>query len=442
MAAGAQASPTAAVQGSTAASIVFVLVFAYFWVTLTPFADQSSPDAALPWGGNSNLLNQIIVVAMAGVLLVAIRQLPSRHLLLQPRLLLVLVLLWFSAVSLSAADPASAFRRITFAVLVCFSANALLLLPRSEEGFAKLLGVGVLAVLALTYFGVLAWPDRAIHQSTDALEGALVGDWRGHFGHKNMASAAMVLAIYCGLYVIRTWSRWLGVVIIALAAVFLVKTGGKTALAMLPFILLLTAVFERFEWLRIPIAVGGPFAFNVVVIGASLSEPIKRVVLGLGIDPTFTDRADIWRLAMGAIADRPWTGYGFQSFWQTDSLVYGGGGVETWAVNAAHSHNAYLEAMINAGIPGLALVVLWLLILPVRDVGRAKAGGNDPALTRLFVRIWLFSVFSACLESTFFANTGPLWFSMLMAVAGLRFQARASLVHVRRPIGSPRLAHA
>lgn len=111
-------------------------------------------------------------------------------------------------------------------------------------------------------------------------------------------------------------------------------------------------------------------------------------------------------------------------------------------MNAAHSHNAYLEAMINAGIPGLALVVLWLLILPVRDVGRAKAGGNDPALTRLFVRIWLFSVFSACLESTFFANTGPLWFSMLMAVAGLRFQARASLVHVRRPIGSPRLAHA
>src|SRR4029077_21154749 len=136
-------------------------------------------------------------------------------------------------VSVFAADPASAFRRIAFAVLVCFAANALLLLPRSEEGFAKLLAVGVLAVLALAYFGVLALPDRAIHQSTDALEGALAGDWRGHFGHKNMASAAMVLAIYCGLYVIRTWSRWLGLVIIALAAVFLVKTGGKTALAML-----------------------------------------------------------------------------------------------------------------------------------------------------------------------------------------------------------------
>jgi O-antigen ligase len=382
------------------------------------------------------------VVAMAGVLFVMICRHPSRHLLLQPHLLLALILLWFSAVSWFAADPASAFRRVTFAVLVCFSANALLLLPRSEESFAKLLGVGVLAVLALAYFGVLALPDRAIHQSTDVLEGTLAGDWRGHFGHKNMASAAMVIAIYCGLYVGRIWSRLLGLAIVVLAAVFLINTGGKTAIAMLPFILLLAAMFERYEWLRIPIALGGPLAFNVVVIGASLSEPIKRFVLGLGIDPTFTDRAGVWRLAMSAIADRPWTGYGFQSFWQTDSLVYGGGSVESWAVNAAHSHNAYLEAMINAGIPGLALVVLWLLILPTRDVGLAKASGNDPALTRLFIRIWLFSIFSACLESTFFTNAGPLWFSMLVAVAGLRFQASASLVHLRPPVSGPRLAHA
>jgi len=442
MATGAQASPEVGSLGSTGAAIVFILVFAYFWVTLTPFADLGSPDAALPSAGNSNLINQIIVVAMAGILLVTIRHHPSRHLLLQPHLLLFLILVWFSSASLSAADSASAFRRIAFAVLVCFCASALLLLPRSEEGFAKLLGVGILAVLALAYFGVEALPDRAVHQSTDAVEGALAGDWRGHFGHKNVASAAMVIAIYCGLYVARTWSRWLGLALVTAAAVFLVNTGGKTAMGMLPLILLLAHLFERYDWLRVPIALGGPFAFNVIVIGASLSEPIKRFVLAFGIDPTFTDRADVWRLAMTAIADRPWTGYGFQSFWQTNSLVYGGSSAETWAVTAAHSHNAYLEAMINAGLPGLALVLLWLLILPIGDAGRARRSGNDPALTRLFIRIWLFSIFAACLESTFFTNTGPLWFSMLVAVAGLRFQGRASLVHVRPPMGGPLLAHA
>ena len=33
----------------------------------------------------------------------------------------------------------------------------------------------------------------------------------------------------------------------------------------------------------------------------------------------------------------------------------------------------------------------------------------------------------ACLESTLLATTGALWFSMLMAIFGLRLQARARL---------------
>jgi O-antigen ligase len=437
-----QSSPGSADRGGAVAAIVFVLVFAYFWVSLNPFADLSSPDAALPWGGNSNVVNQIVVVAMAGVLFAAIRRHASRHLLLQPHVLLFVILVWFSAVSLFAADPATALRRITFTVLVCFSGNALLLLPRSEESFAKLLGVSLLAALVLAYFGVVAVPARAIHQATDAVEGVLAGDWRGQFGHKNAAAAAMVIVIFCGFYVTRTWSRWLGIVIVAAATVFLVKTGGKTAMGMLPLILILAGLFERYDWLRLPIALGGPLALNIIAIGASVSEPIKGFLLGLGIDPTFTDRAGVWRLAMAAIADRPWTGYGFQSFWQTDSLVYGGDSVETWAVTAAHSHNAYLEAMINAGVPGLCLVVVWLIILPIADASRASRSGNDPTLSRLFVRIWLFSIFAACLESNFFTNGGPLWFSMLLAVAGLRLQARASLVHSPISVSVPAFAHA
>jgi O-antigen ligase len=424
------------------AAILFTLVFAYFWITLTPFSDESAPSFALPWAGNSNLFNQILVVAMSGALLMAIRQHPARSLLLQPRTLLVPMLAWFSLVSLAGEDPASAFRRIVFAVLVCFCAGAVLLLPRSEKQFAKLLAIGLLFALMLSYFGVLALPGRAIHQSTDALEAALAGDWRGHFGHKNMASAAMVIAVFCGLYVMRSWSRWLGLVIAVLAAIFLFKAGGKSASAMLPIILALAWVFERWRSLRALIAVGGPLLFNIVAVGASVFEPIRDLVSSLGVDATFTNRSDVWRLAMGAIAEKPITGYGFQIFWQTDQLRYGGGDVETWAVTASHAHNAYIEALINAGIPGLAFVVIWLLVLPIGDADRAKASGNDPALTRLFIRIWLFSILSACLESTFFSNAGPLWFTMLIAVFGLRLQARASLVTAPADYGNRALAHA
>ena len=84
--------------------------------------------------------------------------------------------------------------------------------------------------------------------------------------------------------------------------------------------------------------------------------------------------------------------------------------------------------------------MLWLLWLPLKDVGRADAAGNDPALTRLFTRIWLYGVFSACVESLFFQSGSLVWFFMLIAVFGLRLQGRATLVagaDAPRPAGGP-----
>jgi O-antigen ligase len=82
---------------------------------------------------------------------------------------------------------------------------------------------------------------------------------------------------------------------------------------------------------------------------------------------------------------------------------------------------------MNGGIPALILMTVWLLILPLRDASEALATQNDPNLTRLFLRIWIFSILLAGLENLFFVNTGPLWFTMLVAVSGLRLQARSSL---------------
>ncbi len=405
---------------------LFLLVFSYFWITLTPLSDLG-PGVDPAWGGNSSTVNQIVVVAMFALLLLTVWRDPLRGMLMQPRWLLLVTLVWFSAVSVPASDPNAAFRRIIFAVLVCVAANAVLLLPKTEAQFARLLGAGILMVLGLSYIGVMFFPALAIHQATDIVERTLAGDWRGHFGHKNEAAAAMAIAVFCGLYIASVWSRVLGWLIVLLAAVFVFNAGGKTAAGFLPAIFILSWAFERWKGARVPIAVGGVALLNVLVVGSSVFAGLRNFVTALGIDATFTDRAGVWQLAMSAIAARPLTGYGFQSFWQTDKLLYGAG-QENWAATAAHSHNAYLEAMINAGVPGLLLVVIWLVLLPIRDASQAKDGGNDPALTRLFIRIWLYSLFSAVLESTFFFNTGPLWFSMLLAVFGLRMQARASLV--------------
>ena len=47
-----------------------------------------------------------------------------------------------------------------------------------------------------------------------------------------------------------------------------------------------------------------------------------------------------------------------------------------------------------------------------------------PLLASLFLRIWLFELYSTTFESFFFDRAFPGWFTILMAVFGLRYAAR------------------
>lgn len=419
--------------GAIGRALLFFVIIGYYWITLAPFQDLSLASNLDPWAGNSNLLNQAIAIGLFGVLVVFALNHPLRHEIAQPRLLLMVLLGWFVVTALLADDPSTALRRVVMAAMVVVSGSIILLLPRNEAHFAKLLGVALAALLGLAYFGVIFLPNLAIHQATDVVEPLLAGDWRGFLNHKNVAAPAMAFTIFGGLFVWARWSRLLGAVLIAGAGVFLFNTGGKSSLGMVPLILVATWGFERWRGLRMPIAFGGVVLVNLVTVGSAVWEPMRKLVTSLGIDATFTDRVDIWSLAFSAIERRPLTGYGLSSFWQTESLVYGGGTLETWAVTAANAHNAYLEAAMAAGIPGLVLVVFWLIIGPVRDANRASAHGNDPAVTRLFTRIWLYGLYASCVESFYFANSGPIWITILIGVFGLRYQYRSHLVSAGAP---------
>lgn len=427
-------------KGGIGRSLIFLVIFAYYWISLTPFPDLGLASTADPWSGNSNTTNQLVAIGMFAALVVFALRHPLRGQIAQPRLLLGALLGWFVITALLADDPSTALRRVVMAAMVIVSANIFLLLPRDEKHFARLLGVALAGLLALAYYGVIFMPSRSIHLSTDVVEPLLAGDWRGFYSHKNVAAPAMAFTVFGGLFVWARWSKLLGALLIGLALFFLFKTGGKTSLAMVPAMLVIAWAFERWKGMRFPIAVGGIALFNFIAVGAAVYPAIQNFISSLGIDATFTDRVDIWELAFSTIAKSPLTGYGFQSFWQTGSLVYGGGNVETWAVYSANAHNAYLEAAINAGIPGLILVVAWLLVRPVIDFGRAEESGNDPALTRLFLRLWLYGIFSSSLESFFFANAGPVWFTILLGVFGLQYQARNALVRAPQPLMEP--AHA
>ena len=63
------------------------------------------------------------------------------------------------------------------------------------------------------------------------------------------------------------------------------------------------------------------------------------------------------------------------------------------------------------------------------------ASGNAGKLALLFITLWIFTALGASLESFFFRRADPVWFTMLIAVVGLRLTAHISRKHIRAQNG-------
>lgn len=424
-------------------SLLFLGLFLFFAISIDPFYDLTLPSSASIATDKSSRLNQILFIFLPFGAVLCSMATSMRGTFLQPRWLMLTIFLWLLFVSLLSNHGANSFKALVLTSLVVIGANASVLLPRSETHFAKLLAVGTLASIGLCYYGIFSLPHLSIHSAAEVAEPMHAGLWRGYFPHKNNAAAAMVLFAFCGIFVMQVWSRLVGLAIFASATWFLMHTGGKTASAMLPAIILLSWLFEKFRFLRIPLSIGGVAAFNLLAVGAAISPGLRELVTSFGVDATFTNRSDIWQLAINAISEFPMTGFGLKSFWRTQELVYGGQGVATWAVTASHAHNSYVEILLIGGIPALLLSLIWFFAVPLRSFSKITAQGRMTHSGRLFLRIWLYMIFTTCLESLFYESSSGYivgWFLFCMALFGIRYEANA--VHIEeRPSGRGRGGH-
>jgi O-antigen ligase len=405
-------------------SFLFLALVLIIWVSFRPFEDLSVAPQQVSAGGD--LANQVGFVSLFLVMTgwVLFHEPARLKPLLRPALSAMLA--WFVLSVATSWAPVLSARRLVFALIVMTLAAIALLLPKSIRHFAGLLAAATLVVLALCYLGLVLWPDLAIHQVTDVLEPEHDGSWRGLFPHKNQAGAMMVVFVFVGLFVARMRSLPVGSAIVVLSLVFLVASRSKTSLALLPLVMIVAAFVGtvRRPTLGIIAALGGVAVLNLVSVGSIFFEPVHAALSGL-IDASFTGRTDIWQFALDHLMQRPLTGYGFAAFWGTENVVYGMGGSSTWASNATDAHNAYLNLALTLGLPGLALVLVWLLVLPASDFYRqyARTPGDpgERSLATLFLRVWLFGVYASSFESILFQPVGELWFIFLMSVFGLRY---------------------
>jgi O-antigen ligase len=317
---------------------------------------------------------------------------------------------------------------IVHMLLTCLA----LALPRSERQLQWLYAVCCLVVLGLSYIGVALLPNLSIHQAYDAVEADLAGNWRGVFEHKNAAGCVMVVFVFMGLYIARSYNAAIGWLIAAASVVFLIFSHSKTSIALLPVVLVVAYFFERCRSTSARALTGLSLlvAINFAAIGASFPGPVRQALQYAMPDVSFTGRTHLWAFAITNIAEHPILGHGSGAFWRTGSTMYKDReaaepeDISGWAAElGTDSHNGYIETALSTGIPGLLLILFWLVLTPLLDYPRAVGSPSNRPLATLYVRIWLYSLYLGSLE-TIPSVQNPAWFLMLQAMFGLALLAR------------------
>lgn len=407
-----------------ARGILFCVILVVAWISFSPFADLGSTDS-IDLGEGRDFQVYVVFALMAATagLMVWRTDRPALMSLLTPAN--IALACWVGVTCVTSHDLGNSVKRVAIFACAATCCLSLFLLPRSRAELARLLSIVALLIIGLSYFGLLFLPQYSIHQLTDLGEPQLAGDWRGLFGHKNIASAMFSILAFVGLFVLRAGRTAEGWIIFVLSLVFVLASGGKSSTAICLMTIGLSFLASHVRNLAVwSILVFSPLALlNILGVGSILWPQIGALSAALPLDSSFTGRTDIWSFAIPKAAEMPIFGHGLGAFWNTETLRYGTEDSTIWAGNAAHAHNGYLDTVLSMGLPGLALLIAAFVIQPIRDVRRVCARGEEPALALMFLQIWMFSLYLNSLESFFFDRANPSWVAFLFAVFGMRYLA-------------------
>jgi O-antigen ligase len=402
-----------------AAAILTILL-----VSFRPF----QPGGALNPGEGGDVLNQLGFGGVGAVSIVLLISFVDRRALASMLSPVWLVMLAFVFMSVQhALNPAAAFRAVMFMMMGVFGVLAALSLNSGADGFSRTLLVAGSVVLALSFAGIVLLPDVAKH-TVFSEEPEHAGLWRGIYSHKNVAGPIMAGILFSGLFLFRRGMRWQGAGIAGAALIFLSNTGSKTSALLAPMVFLLVAGPGFLGMRRLaPFAVFLTIcAFALATVGSVLFKPLEEMRQWISPGATFTGRTELWKFAFENIAQRPWTGFGFESFWFTPQIYYGELNRELdWDVRGAvHGHNGYVDIALTMGIPALIAAVLAMILTPLFDYARVQKTRENVLMADLFLMIFTFSALNAFLESFFFRRADPVWLLFLLAVFGLRMVSR------------------
>lgn len=330
-------------------------------------------------------------------------------------LALLVLLAWCMATALWSPEPDVSIRRSGLAVVLVVSA----MLSVNNVGSERALTLWRWVLLAILIVNIVSikFVPTAVHLPGEA-DPALVGNWRGMYGHKNIAGA--VGAVTALMFLFSPSQKWphklfdLGVV--ALAIFFTIMTRSKTSLGLL-VVAGFAGVVYRIAWRREIDRVIAAVLLLIMIVGlATMFVADQRMIARQFDDPQqFTGRTEIWQAEADYIRDHPLLGAGFGTFADTGKQSPLAHYIRGWVTNASHGHNGYLQLMVTTGGIGFVLGMIALVAMPLIQFWRR---GNIELKSLLFA-IFVFLLLHNLMETDFLEGDGVAWGAYLLMMAML-----------------------
>jgi len=422
--------PHPAVERSTLPVLAFVGLLLLIFVGLDAF---SPPALVSQFGGvkeasRGDSLRQIAYVAVAALVGLAALQRYGLAALRAMPVSMALLLIWCLASAFWAPETSVVLRRagLEVIVVVCLMFSVETLGPERAFTIWRWILVLVLAV----NFASIPLIAAAKHGAGET-DPALVGNWRGLYGHKNITGAVCAMTVILFLYTKTGWKNWVGIAVALAACVFLYFTHSKSSAGFLPVALLAGLVYRSGSRDGLSRAILGVCAliFVVAVIGFIVID--ADVLTRMLEDPReFTGRSAIWAAELRYIADHPFLGAGFGTFTDTKSQSplhnYVSG---SWVDAVSHGHNGYLQVLVTIGGIGFLLMVLAVIVAPGKRFWELDQSRDNfkPMLFALFV----FALLHNFMESDFLEGDGVTWSGLLMVIAALNALSRRTALRFR-----------
>jgi exopolysaccharide production protein ExoQ len=411
-------APPRDVSRSVIAEIVFVALVLMMFVGLTPFAPPVAPTsvaALAPAPGDA--LRQVVFLSIFFPILFMAALSRGWNALRAVPLALLAMLAWCFLSAFWSAVPDVTLRRAALAAIVVISVMLSVELIGPSRAFL-LWRITLAIILAVNWLSI-PLVHTAVHLPGD-VDPSLIGDWRGLYGQKNTAGAVCVMTALLFLFSRNGRHNWIGWVIAAAAAGFLIMTRSKTSLGLFPAVLLAGALYRlcwRDSLSRTIFALGTILILGLAAVVALLNwEAIGRLLT----DPTsLTGRAEIWQTTLAYMRDHALLGAGFGTIAHTGALSpLHGYARESWVEAIADSHNGYLQILIATGGVGL-LLALWSLVVDPF----LRFWPLDPAhlgFKALLFALFVFALLHNFMETDFLESDNNGWFAFLVMLASLR----------------------